>query len=334
MNKKIEKQQNIVIYKDSKGNVELKSDVENETVWASQAQIAELFKTERSVITKHVNNIFKAKELDKNSVCAFFAHTAKDGKIYQTQYYNLDLILSVGYRVNSVQATKFRQWATKTLREYIIKGVAINEDRIKKLHEKGITDLGKKIEFIQRTIQKRKLDSVEVDGLLSVIKDYANSWELLQKYDEGGLVTQKSAQKEIKRFDYDYVRPRIEGLKTDLMKKAQATDLFANERDHTFQGILKTIYQTFSGKELYTSLEEKAAHLLYFVIKDHPFSDGNKRTGAFLFVLFLRDNNILMRKNGEKKISDMALVALALLIAESDPNDKENMIALVTNLIA
>jgi len=328
--KKNTKTQNIIIYKDSKGNVELKADINKETVWATQAQIKELFGTDRTVVTKHINNILKDKEVDEKSNVQKM-HIANSDR--PVSFYSLDIILAIGYRTNSSRAIKFRQWATKTLREYIVKGIAVNNDRIKNLHEKGIKDLSKKICFIQETIKKRQLDQTEVDGLLSVINSYANSWMLLQKYDEGGLITKKGKSREKRRFDYDHVRPSIDALKTNLIKKGEASDLFGNERDHTFSGILKTIYQTFGGKELYGSLEEKAAHLLYFIIKDHPFSDGNKRTGSFLFILFLEQNGILHHKNGEKKINDTALVALALLIAESHPKEKENMIALITNLI-
>jgi prophage maintenance system killer protein len=333
MKKKENKKQNIVIYKDSKGNVQLKADIKKETIWATQDQIAGIFGTQRPAITKHLNNIFKSRELEKNSVSSILEHTAIDGKKYKTQFYNLDAVIAVGYRINSKQATQFRIWATKTLRDYIIKGVAINTERIKKLHEDGIKDLRSKIEFIQNTIKKRELDKTEVDSLLSVISDYANSWVLLRKFDDGDLSVRKGKSKEKNKIGYDFARSAIDELRSRLMKEGEAGDLFGNERDQSFKGVLETIYQTFYGKELYESLEEKAAHLLYFLIKDHTFSDGNKRIGSFLFILFLDRNKILNRPNGEKKISDNTLVALALLIAESDPNEKENMIALITNLL-
>ncbi len=327
------KLQSIVIYKDKKGNVELKTDIQKETIWATQDQIAFLFGTKRPAITKHLQNIFKSNELNKNSVSSILEHTASDGKKYKTQFYNLDAMIAVGYRVNSKRATQFRIWATKTLRDYIIKGVAINTERIKKLHEAGLKDLQNKIEFIQNTIQKRELDKDEIQSLLSVIKDYANSWTTLKEYDEGDIVIKKSKNKERKIFDYEFARKAIDELKINLVNKKEAGDLFGNERDETFKGILKTIYQTFDSKELYASLEEKASHLLYFIIKDHPFSDGNKRVGSLLFILFLERNNILLRKNGERKINDNTLVALALLVAESNPNEKETMTALITNLL-
>lgn len=328
------KKQNIVIYKDLKGNVELKADVVKETIWATQAEIVRLFAVDQSVVSRHVNNIVKDKEVDGKSNMQKMHIASSDKPI---TLYSLDIILAVGYRTNSSKAIKFRKWATQTLREFILKGAVFNMEKIEKLHKGAVVDISKKIEFIQRTLASRQLDTLEVGSLLSVIRDYANSWTLLQKYDEGGLVAKKSRSKEKIRFDYDYIRPQIDDLKNNLIKKGEATDLFSSERDQSFRGILKTIYQTYDSKELYASLEEKAAHLLYFVIKDHPFSDGNKRTGAFLFVLFLQLNGLLYRKNinglREKKISDNALVAVALLVATSNPKEKDNMIALITNLI-
>ncbi len=322
--------QNIVIYKHNKFNVELQADFSKETFWATQTQIAQLFGIDRTVATKHINNILKSKEIDgKRNVQKM--HVANSDK--PVAFYSLDIILAVGYRTNSSKAIVFRQWATKVLREYLINGVAINNDRIKNLHEKSLQDLNKKIKFIQEIINKRQLDKNEVDSLLSVIGDYANSWFTLDHFDKRDLSIQKSSKKTQKKFEYEFVRASIDKLKDSLIKKGEAGDLFGNERDGTFDGIIKTIYQTFDGVELYASLEEKAAHLLYFIIKDHPFSDGNKRIGAFLFVLFLDQNKILYRKNDEKKINDNALTAIVLLVAESNPNDKDQMVALITQLL-
>ncbi len=323
----------IVIYTDAKGKVELKADINGETVWASLDQISDLFGRDKSVISRHLKSIFSHKELDKKRTVAKNATVLPDGRTYMVEYFNLDAILSVGYRVNSKKATHFRIWATTVLRDYILKGIAVNSDRIEKLHEKGIIDLKEKLAFIRDTVKRRELDRSEVDGLLSVISDYANSWLLLRKYDDGEIVTRKSPSKEVRPIEYVEARSAIDALKGDLAGKGDAGDLFAKERDESFQGILRTIYQTYDGKELYPSLEEKASHLLYFVIKDHPFFDGNKRSGAFLFILFLERNGILYAEDGRRKISDTALVAIALLVAESDPRDKEVMVALITNLI-
>lgn len=323
----------LVLYTGADGAVELRADTDKETIWASLDQIAELFDRDKSVISRHIKNIFNEAELDRFSAVAKNATTASDGKIYSVEYFNLDVILSVGYRVNSKKATKFRIWATTTLREYLIKGFVVNNERISKLPDKILKDLEEKISFIQRTIRSKELDKSETNSLLSVIHDYANSWKFLKEYDEGELKLRKSKDNEKRRFDYEFIRGSIDVLKEVLIDKKEATDIFGSERDGSFQGILKTIYQTFDSKELYSSLNEKAAHLIYFIIKDHPFSDGNKRIGSFVFIFFLRLNQIDYRANGEKKINDNTLVALALLIAESDPKDKELVVALVSNLL-
>ena len=323
----------LVLYTGADGAVELRADTNKETIWASQDQIAELFESTKQNIGLHLKNIFSTNELSPNSVVKDFFTTAKDGKQYRVNFYNLDAIIAVGYRVNSKKATKFRIWATTTLREYLIKGFVVSNERVSKLPDKILKDLEEKISFIQRTIRSKELDKSETNSLLSVIHDYANSWKFLKEYDEGELKLRKSKDNEKRRFDYEFIRGSIDVLKEVLIDKKEATDIFGSERDGSFQGILKTIYQTFDSKELYSSLNEKAAHLIYFIIKDHPFSDGNKRIGSFVFIFFLRLNQIDYRANGEKKINDNTLVALALLIAESDPKDKELVVALVSNLL-
>lgn len=326
----------LIIYTNAKGGVELRADASKETIWATQAQIAQLFDVNSQAITKHLQNIYSEGELIKSSTSSKMEQVQSEGERSikrQIEFYNLDAVIAVGYRVNSKQATQFRIWATKTLREYLVKGIVINSERVKKLPDRILADVVGKLEFIQHTLQKRELDKSETDSLLAVIHDYANSWKFLKEFDEGELKLTRSKSKEKRRLDYDFIRLEIDKLKENLMTRKEASELFATERDETFKGILKTIYQTFGGKELYQSLEEKAAHLLYFIIKDHPFSDGNKRVGSFLFISFLKLNAILNRPNGEKKINDNTLVALALLIAESDPKEKEIMVALTTNLL-
>ena len=236
--KKVRKQQELVIYRDAKGDVKLRADMDKETIWATLDQIAEVFGTKRPAITKHFNNIFNSGELERGSVCSILEHTAGDGKTYKTQYYNLDAILSVGYRVNSKQATTFRQWATKTLRDYIIKGYAVNAKRLQVAQHTSVKELEKTLQFIQGAIRRKQLDQKEVDSLLSVIGDYANSWIILQKYDQDELVLQKGKGREQRRFDYSYVRPAVNELKKNLVSKDEATELFASERDQSFQGIL------------------------------------------------------------------------------------------------
>ena len=326
----------LIIYTNAKGGVELRADTDKETIWATLNQIAEIFNVQKAAISKHIKNIFDSEELSRVATVSKMETVQNEGNRLikrQIEFYNLDVIIAVGYRVNSKQATKFRIWATKTLREYLVKGIVVNSERVKNLPDKILNDVVSKLEFIQHTLQKRELDKSETDSLLAVIHDYANSWKFLKEFDEGELKLARSKNKEKRRLDYDFIRLEINKLKENLIARKEASELFATERDETFKGILKTIYQTFGGKELYQSLEEKAAHLLYFIIKDHPFSDGNKRVGSFLFISFLKLNGILNRPNGEKKINDNTLVALALLIAESDPKDKEIMVALTTNLL-
>lgn len=324
------KKQNIVIYRDTRGAVSLRADLAKETVWATQAQIAELFGIDRTVATRHIGNIFKSGEVEEKSNVQKM-HIASSDK--PVSLYSLDIILAVGYRTNSAQAMMFRKWATKTLRTYILKGYALDAKRLKTSREASVKELSRTLALIQETIQKRQLEQGEVDSLLSVITGYANAWLLLQQYDEGGLKVRMSAKKGAKPLTYEVARPAINALGKELRRKGEASDLFGNERGGSFQGIVEGLCQTFGGQELYPSLEEKAAHLLYFIIKDHPFSDGNKRIGSFLFILFLERNGILYRKDGARVIDDRALVALALLVAESDPSEKDALVALITNLL-
>ena len=324
--------QQIIIYK-SKTGPKLEVSLKNDTVWLTQKQISVLFDKNVRTVSEHIGNVFKEGELKENSVVRKFRITASDGKTYNTNVYNLDVIISVGYRVKSLRGTEFRIWATKILKKYIIDGLVLNEKRLRDKQIKNLDHLEGAIKLLQQTIERRKLKSNESKALLNLITDYTNSWILLQKYDENDLKVEKVTKKKGVRLIYNEVYEEILVLKKNLIKKKQATELFANEKDYGLEGILGNIYQTFGGKDLYTSIEEKAAHLLYFVIKDHPFSDGNKRTASFLFILFLMKNNYLYNKKGEKKINENALVALALLVAESDPKQKDLMTKLIINLI-
>jgi len=321
----------IIIYKTVKNEVELDVRMEKETVWLTQNQTAVLFGTQRPAITKHLNNIFKSGELNKNSVSSILEHTASDGKTYKTQFYNLDAIISVGYRVNSNRATQFRIWATKTLKDYLIKGYAINEKRFLETREK-FQELQSAVAFLQEKSKKQLLKGQEGE-ILNLLANYAKTLTLLEKYDKGGL---KDKRGKTTKFvlTYENCLRVVRELKKELIVKKEASDLFGQERSGSFEGIIRGLYQIFSGKVLYPAIEDKAAHILYLIIKDHPFSDGNKRTGAFLFVYFLDKTDYLYRKNGERKINDNALTALALLIAESDPKEKEVMIKIIKNLIA
>jgi len=319
----------IVIY-NSKEGPKLDVRLEKDTVWLTQKQIAMLFDTQRPAITKHLNNIFRSGELDKNSVSSILEHTAADGKVYKTQFYNLDAIISVGYRVNSKRATQFRIWATKTLKEHLIKGYTINEKRLLQAKNQ-LKELQNAISFLQEK-SKHELLTGQEQEILNLLSNYSKTLTLLEKYDKEKLTLIKKTKSKFK-LEYEEIIKVINEIKKDLINKNEASDLFGKEINNKLKDILGNIYQTFRKKELYPSLEEKAAHLLYFIIKDHPFVDGNKRIASFLFVYFLDKNNFLYRKNGEKKINDNALTALALLIAVSDPKDKDVLIKIITNLI-
>lgn len=313
----------IVIYQAKSGAIELRGDFDKETMWATQAQIADLFAIERSVATKHIQNILKDKELDSNSVCAKFAHTAKDGKSYQVQFYNLDLILAVGYRANSTRAIEFRQWATKTLREHITKGYTINRKRVAENYDAFM----KAVSDIQALLPEHiALDSKVV---IELIKEFASTWISLDAYDKESLSIAGTTRKAIK-LTGEELSGVIQTFRAELIKKGGITEIFAQERKRgSVEGIVGNVMQSFGGKPLYPSIEEKAAHLLYFMVKNHPFTDGNKRSGAFAFVWFLRK----FRAKGSRNINSTTLTALTLLIAESDPKKKEQMVALVTQLL-
>jgi len=318
----------IIIYQTSKKEVDFAVRLEEETVWLTQAQIAELFDTERSVITKHLGNIFKTGELDEKSNVQKM-HIANSDK--PVKFYNLDIVLSVGYRTNSKKATQFRVWATKILKQHLLDGYTINQKRLKEADSK-FTQLQEAVAFLREKSRKKQLKGQESE-ILGLLADYSKTLTILEQYDKDELKSPKGKKGKF-ILKYEKVQDIVSELKKELIAKKEAGDLFGNERGGEFEGIIKTLYQTFGGKELYGSLEEKAAHILYLIIKDHPLSDGNKRTASFLFVYFLDKNNYLYRKNGEKKINDNALVALALLIAESDPKEKETLVKIVVNLIA
>jgi death-on-curing family protein len=320
----------IVIYRPKGENVELKITLDNDTIWLTQNQIAGLFGTQRAAITKHIGNIFKAKELNKDSVSSILEHTAADGKKYKTLFYNLDMIISVGYRVNSKKATEFRIWATKTLKKYLLQGYAINKERLLEASEK-FKQLQNAVDFIRKKSKANLLKGQEKE-LLSLLADYSKTLSLLGQYDKNNLQGAKGKKSKF-ALTYSLSLDVISSIKKDLLSKNEASDIFGVESSHKFESLINNIYQSFDGKELYKSAEEKAANLLYLSIKDHPFVDGNKRIASFLFIYFLDRNNYLYRENGEKKINDNALTALALLIAESNPKEKDQLIALITQLI-
>jgi prophage maintenance system killer protein len=318
----------ILIYQTVDGETAIDVKLEDETVWLSLSHIAELFSRDKSVISRHISNIFKENELDRNSVVAKNATTGADGKIYQVEYFNLDVIISIGYRVKSQRGTQFRMWANKTLKEYLTKGYVVNK---KQLQEKSsqLEELKQTVKLLGNVMESKHLNSDEAIGLLKVITDYTYALDVLDKYDHQVLQIESTTPANLFEITYHSAMEAIKGLRN----KFGGSSLFGNEKDESFQGSLAAIYQTFGGQYLYPSVEEKAANLLYFVIKNHSFSDGNKRIAAFLFVWFLEKNSILYHSDGSKKIADNALVALTLMIAESKPDEKEMMIKVVVNLI-
>ena len=318
----------VIIY--DSGKVMLDTTLEGESIWLNQKQICALFDRDKSVISRHIRNIFKESELEEKAVVAKNATTASDGKTYQVDYYNLDMIISLGYRVNSKQATKFRQWATGVLKEYLLEGYALDQERLKK---ENFVELERTIATIKQAVENHVLAEDEAKGFIEIIGNYAKSWALLQGYDEQSLqeVMEHTEQKFV--LGYDEALEAIVELKSTLMKKGDATVLFGQEKAGEFKGNLLNIYQSFGGVDLLPSTEQKAANLLYYIVKGHPFNDGNKRIGAYLFILFLHKNGILHKESGEPKINDNALAALTLLVATSMPEQKEIIIRLIMNML-
>jgi len=318
----------VIIYED--GSVSLELSIENKNIWLDANDIAAIFDVNRPAIVKHIGNIYKSAELEKESTCSILEQVAKDGKKRKKNYYNLDMIISVGYRVNSLKATKFRRWATDVLQRYLFDGYALNKER---LQQKKLDELEKTIQLIKQGLEQKEISIKEAKGFAEIVSNYAKSWALLQGYDEQTLqdVVQTKEQKFI--LDYDEAKDAIAEFKQTLIAKGEATELFGNEKAGEFKGNLLNIYQSFGGVDLLPSVEQKAANLLYYVIKGHPFNDGNKRIGAYLFVLFLHKNGILHKPNGEAKINDNALASLALLVATSAPEQKEIIIKLVMNML-
>lgn len=318
----------VLVYETPEGDIRVDVRLERETVWLRQDQMSQLFGRERSVVTKHVRNVFREGELDPKSVCANFAHTAADGKTYQVEHYNLDVIISVGYRVKSAQGTRFRQWATRTLRDHLVRGYTINRQRF----ETNARELEAALALVRKAAAGEALSTDQGRGLVDVIARYTQTFLLLQRYDEGLLLEPKGIAGGVLP-NLTEARAAIARLKHDLRARGEATDLFGHEREEGLAALLGNLDQSVFGEPAYPTVESKAAHLLYFVIKNHPFSDGNKRIGSFLLIEFLHRNGRLIRK-GEPVINDVGLAALALLVAESAPKDKDAMIRLVMNMLA
>jgi len=319
--------------KDKRTAIEVK--FEDETVWLTQQQMADLFKLSKQNISLHLNNCYREKELSKMATVKQSLTVQKEGNRMVSRkidYYNLDVIISVGYRVKSKRGTQFRQWATQKLKDFLVKGYTLNEKRLQQM-KLNMQQLEQAIKLIQQTGTAGELSATEAKGLLEIITNYTQSFLLLNQFDSNNLPEERLNRNITYEIEYDEAAKAISELKKQLIKKKEASALFGKERDRGFESLLNSVVQTFGGKYLYKSIEEQAAHLLYFVIKNHPFTDGNKRIGAFLFVWFLEKNKHRFKQSGELKINDNALVALALLVAQSNPGDKEIMIKLVVNLI-
>ncbi|AJY51945.1 virulence protein RhuM/Fic/DOC family protein [Halomonas sp. KO116] len=321
--------QQVQIFTSEDGLSHLEVTLEQETVWLSQAQMCELFGRERSVITKHIRNVFKEGELERDSVCAKFAHTAEDGKSYQVDHFNIDVIISVGYRVKSPRGVQFRKWATDVLKQYLIQGYTLNQRR---LTERGI-EFEQAVNLLSRTLTNQGLVSTEGEAVARVISDYARSWSLLQGYDEQQLTELNIKQPGMHSLELEEALKAIGELKQTLIAKGEATELFGQVRGDGLTSALATIEQGFGDELFYPNVATRAAHLLYFVIKNHPLADGNKRCGSFLFLWYLRRNAALLARPVEQLINDNTLVALALLVAESLPDQKTLMIRLIEHFI-
>ena len=322
----------IIIYQTDDDQTQIDVRLENETVWLTQAQMADLFQKDRTVISRHIRNVFKEGELDESLVCAKFAlpkkYGRREGYIQEAEatIYNLDVIISVGYRVKSQRGVQFRQWANRVLKQYLVKGYAINE----RLRHEQISELRQLVQVVGRTLQHREQENtIETQDLLDVVVDYTYALDTLDNYDYERLTIDQTTKVASFHATYENAMEQIQRLRD----KFGASVLFGNEKDDSFKSSIGQIYQTFDGDELYPSVEEKAAMLLYLVTKNHSFSDGNKRIAATLFLWFLNNNKILYNSDGSKRIADSTLVALTLMIAESKTEEKDVMVKVVVNLI-
>jgi prophage maintenance system killer protein len=321
----------VLVYEAPDGGVRVEVKLDRDTAWLTQRQMSELFETTPENVLMHLKNIYADRELEEPATAKDFLAVRREGKRQvqrQLKHYNLDAIISVGYRVNSRRGVRFRQWATNTLREHLVRGYTINQQRF----EHNARELEAALALVRKAADAEVLSADQGRGLVDVIARYTQTFLLLQRYDEGLLVEPKGIAGGVLPPAAE-ARAAIARLKRDLLARREATDLFGREREEGLAALLGNLDQSVFGEPAYPTVEAKAAHLLYFVIKNHPFSDGNKRIGSFLFVEFLHRNGRLIRK-GEAVINDVGLAALALLVAESAPKDKEVMIRLVMNMLA
>ena len=320
----------ISIYETNSGSIEVR--LERETVWLSQEQMAALFDVQKAAVSKHLRNIFASGELERDSTVSKMETVQQEGKrriARQIEHFNLDAVISVGYRVNSTRATRFRQWATRILREHLTQGYTISRQRF----EANARELEAALQLVRKAARSPELQADMGRGLVDIVTRYAQTFVLLQRYDEG-LLTEPPTTTGGTLFTVAEARAALAGLKADLIARGEASTLFAQERQEACEALLGNLDQSVFGEPAYPSVESKAAHLLYFVIKNHPFADGNKRSGAFLFVDFLNRNGRLLDRTGQPVINDIGLAALALLVAESNPSHKDTMIRLIMNMLA
>lgn len=321
-----EKQKNIAIYQSSNGETQIDVQIENQTIWLSLDQISSLFQKDKSTISRHIKNIFSSEELERESVVANFATTAKDGKTYQVDYYNLDMIISIGYRVNSKIATNFRKWATRVLKQYLVEGYAVNEKRLREKQEQ-IDVLKNSLNLLTRTITSQAQTIDDAQNLAKVLSVFAKGLKLLDDYDNKTLATKGQTTRSAVQITKEEYLELIAKMKPEF-----GSDVFANPKDESFDSSINQIYQTFGGQECYPTLEEKAAMLLYLLVKNHSFTDGNKRIGAACFLYFLERNNLLYQ-NGTPLFDDATLFALTLLIASSKPEEKDTMKQVILSVL-
>ncbi len=321
----------IIIYQTADGQTAIDVKLIEESIWLTQMDIIELFQSSKANISEHIKHIYSSQELDKAATVRKFRTVRKEGTRQITReldHYNLDMVISIGYRVNSKRGTQFRIWANKILKDHLVKGYSINEKHLKEQADQ-FNSLKQTVQLLGAVLKNKELTSDEATGLLKVVTDYSYALDILDKYDHQQLTAEGTADQQLFVATYEEAMQAIK----DLKDKFGGSSLFGNEKDDSFKGSIGTIYQSFGGVEFYPTIEEKAANLLYFVVKNHSFSDGNKRIAAYLFVWFLEKNKILYREDGSKRIADNALVALTLMIAESKPDEKDMMVKVVVNLI-
>ncbi|MCP4481330.1 MAG: virulence protein RhuM/Fic/DOC family protein [bacterium] len=321
-----------LIYQTKSGKTKIDVRFEDETVWLTQAQLADLFQTTSQNITQHIKNIYKEKEVAEKATCKDFLQVQSEGKRQvqrNTKYYNLDMIIPIGYRIKSHIATRFRQWSTGLIKQHLVQGYTINENRLK-LAEYKYQEMQKTISLLNTTIAESNMGD-EGKGLVQVITEYTRALNILDNYDHEKLTIPKEAS--IKKYDFILTYDKAKEIMKAMKQKFNDSDLVGKEKDESFKSSISTIYQTFGGKDVYPSVEEKAAHLLYFVIKNHSFIDGNKRIAAALFIYFLEQNKILFKDNGDKHIDNNSLVALTLMTASSKREEKDLIIKVIVNLL-